>query len=243
MASASAFANIIKANPSLGAIFNYDNFRLAPALDAKASSAFLHPNEQLEQALRNSHAKGLPPISVGRMAAQWLGVLTRVMGARSVLEVGTLGGYSSIVFAQAGAHVTSIEIDPKHRTVALENTAGLDVEIILGAALDVLPRLHAEGRTFDLIFIDADFEDQGEHFDWAVKLAKKGGGVLLDDVVPTMVVRGEVVFKREGGVEIKKETVLERIGRDRRVRAGLVPVVQCVGEEPVMGGFVLAVVE
>ena len=83
------------------------------------------------------------------------------MGAKLVLEIGTLGGYSAICFAQAGAKVTSMEINPTHRDVALENVDGLDVEIILGAALDVLPKLAEEGRQFDMVFIDADFDDRG----------------------------------------------------------------------------------
>jgi len=88
----------------------------------------------------------------------------QVRNANSVLEIGTLGGHSTIWFARTGAKVTSIEIDPKHRDVALENTKGLDVEIILGAALNVLPQLVADGRKFDFIFIDAAWEEQWEYF-------------------------------------------------------------------------------
>lgn len=84
------------------------------------------------------------------------------MGAKSILEIGTLGGYSTLWFASSGAHVTSIEINPKHRDIALQNisSAGKDVEsrveIILGAALDVMPKLRDEGRIFDFVFLDAD---------------------------------------------------------------------------------------
>ena len=77
-----------------------------------------------------------------------------------MLEIGTLGGYSTLWFARTGAKVTSIEVDPKHRDVALENVKGHDIDIIPGAALDVLPELAAEGRKFDFVFIDAEWKEQ-----------------------------------------------------------------------------------
>jgi len=86
------------------------------------------------------------------------------MNAKTVLEIGTLGGYSTIWLAETGAKVTGIEIDPKHRDVALENTKGLNVELILGVALDVLPKLAEEGRKFDLVFIDAAWEELWDYF-------------------------------------------------------------------------------
>lgn len=103
-----------------------------------------------------------------------------------------------------------------------------------------------EGRKFDLVFIDADFDDQWEHFSWAIKLTKSGGGIFLDDVVPTMIQDGEVGFGDDGKVEVVEETVLEKIGRDERVSASFVPVVQSMQSmsvAPLMNGFVLAVVE
>ncbi|EXA54756.1 hypothetical protein FOVG_02164 [Fusarium oxysporum f. sp. pisi HDV247] len=126
---------------ALAAAADFDNFRQAPILDTLANSALLSSNPKLEQALANSAAKGLPPISVTPMSGQHLTILTQLMGAKSVLEIGTLGGYSAICFAQGGAKVTSIEIDPKHRDVALENVEGLDVEVLLGTALDVLTKM------------------------------------------------------------------------------------------------------
>ena len=159
------------------------------------------------------------------------------MGAKSVLEVGTLGGYSSICFAEAGAKVTSIEIDPKHRDTALENVKGLDVEILLGDALAVLPKLAKEGRQFDMVFIDTDFEDQWEQFDWAVKLTRPNGCVFLDDVVASM-------FKH-GQTEEGSDSILTKIGRDERVKAALVPTVACHQMLPtaLFNGFVLAIVK
>ncbi|KAF4949201.1 hypothetical protein FGADI_9058 [Fusarium gaditjirri] len=222
---------------ALAAAVDFDNFRQAPILDTLANDSLLSPNSRLEQALANSQSKGLPPISVTPMAGQHLSILTQLMGAKSVLEIGTLGGYSAICFAQGGAKVTSIEIDPKHRDVALENVEGLDVEILLGAALDVLPKLAKDKRQFDMIFIDAEFEDHIEHFDWAVQLTWPGGCVFFDDVVPAMFKNGEV---KPGA-----DSILTHIGKDHRVKAALMPNVAChpMLPTPIFSGFVLALVK
>jgi predicted O-methyltransferase YrrM len=218
-------------------ILDIENFRLASRFDAQATSALLRPNPKLAHALANSKAKGLPPISVLPLAGQHLSILTQIIGAKSVLEIGTLGGYASICFAQAGAKVTSIEINPKHREVALENVEGLDVEVILGAALDVLPKLAEEGRQFDMVFIDADFRDQWEQFDWAVKLTRPKGCVFLDDVVVSM-------LKNEHTGDGSK-SVLTKVGEDQRVVATLVPVVAThpMIPTPVFNGFIMAMVK
>lgn len=114
---------------------------------------------------------------------------------------------------------------------------GLDVEVLLGAALDVLPRMSEEGRCFDMVFIDADFEDQWEQFDWAVRLTRVGGCIFLDDVVAGMFKNGEV---EEG-----KESAVTKIGRDERVKATLVPMVAShpMLDTPVFNGFVMALVK
>jgi predicted O-methyltransferase YrrM len=126
-----------------------------------------------------------------------------------VLEIGTLGGYSSICFARTGAKVTSIEINTKHRAVALENVAGLDVKVLLGAAEDVLPKLVEEGRQFDLVFIDADMDHQWEEFGGAVKLTRVNGWILPDDVVASMFRNGPTGME-DGGI---KDSILTKIGR------------------------------
>ncbi|KAJ4249117.1 hypothetical protein NW762_012451 [Fusarium torreyae] len=222
---------------ALAAAVDFQNFHKAPTLDGQASTALLKVSPKLENCLANSAAKGLPPISVTPMAGQHLSILTQLIGAKSVLEIGTLGGYSAICFAEGGAKVTSIEIDSKYRDVALENVNGLDVEIMLGAALDILPKLAEEERRFDLVFIDADFDDHVEHFEWAVKLTRPGGCIFFDDIVISMFKNGEV---KEGG-----ESILTHIGKDERVKATLVPNVAChsMVPTPVFNGFVLAVVK
>ena len=88
---ADALTKHIDSNPAMKLIMSYENFRLQPTFDAKAQAAFIRPNEKLDHAVQNSRANSLPPISVLPMAAQYLSVLTRLMGAKSVLEIGTLG--------------------------------------------------------------------------------------------------------------------------------------------------------
>jgi len=115
---------------------------------------------QLDNAVSNSKANGLPPNAIGPGQGAYLSILCQLMKAKSVLEIGTLGGYSTIWFATSvpGIKVTSIEFNPKHQDVAVENTKGLDsVEIILGTALDVLPKLAENSEVLDFIFIDADW--------------------------------------------------------------------------------------
>ncbi|USW58106.1 Putative class I-like SAM-dependent O-methyltransferase [Septoria linicola] len=113
----------------------------------------------LEAALTNSTAKGLQAISINPSQGTQLSILCQMLQAKHVLEIGTLGGYSTIWFATSvpGIKFASIEYNPKHRDVALENlkNAGVDnVEVILGPGLDVLPTL--ADRTFDFVFIDAN---------------------------------------------------------------------------------------
>lgn len=138
-------------------------------------------------------------------------------------------------FAKAGAQVTSIELNPKHRDVALENlhAAGLDADILLGAALDVLPNLSSEGKQFDFVFIDAAWGEQWDYFDWAVKLVKQGGSIYVDNVVQTM-------LRHDAG----EDSLLARVGRDARVAATMVPTLsshKAPGDDAFVDGFLLAI--
>ena len=153
---------------------------------ARAQNGLVKSNDRLDNALKNSDKNGLPPISINAAQGQYLSILCQMVNAKSILELGTLGGYSTIWFANSvpGVHVTSIEFNEKHRDVALENLKGLEnVEIKLGAALDVLPKLAEEGRLFDFVFIDADWDEQKEYFDWAVKLTRQKGCIYVDNAV------------------------------------------------------------
>jgi predicted O-methyltransferase YrrM len=213
-----------------------DKLYLVGKIDKQAQSSLITPNAQLEGAISNSAANGLPEITISALQGQYLAVQCQLVGAKTVLEVGTLGGYSTIWFANTGAKVTSIEINPKHRDIALENTKGLDVEIILGAALDVMPKLAEEGKKFDFVFIDASWDEQFEYFQWAMKLTRPKGCIYVDNVVRTLLNTGDLA---EG------ETLLTRVGREKAVDASLVTTVSSHKRtaDAIMDGFLLAVVK
>jgi predicted O-methyltransferase YrrM len=161
------------------------------AVDSYIADLFLAPDPALEAALASSAAAGLPAISVSPTQGKLLHLLARVQGARRILELGTLGGYSTIWLARAlppDGRVISLEVNPKHAEVAHANLAraGLTdvVEIRLGPALDTLPQLVSEGRgPFDLIFIDADKPGYAGYLKWSLKLARKGTLIIADNVV------------------------------------------------------------
>jgi predicted O-methyltransferase YrrM len=136
-----------------------------------------------------SAAAGLPDIAVSATQGKLLKLLAETLGARKILEIGTLGGYSSIWLARGlapGGRLISLELEPKHAEVARENVgrAGLAdrVQIRVGAALDNLPQLGAEAP-FDLIFIDADKQNNAAYFQWAVRLSRSGSLIVVDNVV------------------------------------------------------------
>ncbi|KAI0603092.1 S-adenosyl-L-methionine-dependent methyltransferase [Biscogniauxia sp. FL1348] len=219
-----------------------DRFNTASAIDKLAHTNLLRQDPKLEFIISNSKKNGLPDITVSPLQGAYLGIQTRIAGAKSVLEIGTLGGYSTLHFVRAGARVTSIDISERHQQVARQNLAeagaGAEaVEFVLGAALDVLPRLAREGRAFDLVFIDADWAEQYAYFDWAVRLARPGACVYVDNVV-------RALLECEGAVEGAKESLVTQVGRDARVSATLVPTVSShkMGPENMFDGFLLAVV-
>ena len=144
----------------------------------------------LEAALADAGAAGLPPIAVSPTQGRLLQLLVAMSGAADVLEIGTLGGYSTIWLARAlppGGRLVTLEIEPHHAEVAARNLerAGVaaSVEIRVGPALGSLPALAAEGRHFDLVFIDADKENIASYFDHAVDLTGPGGVIVVDNVV------------------------------------------------------------
>jgi len=161
------------------------------AVDSYISDLFLEHDPILESVLASSAAAGLPAISVSPTQGKLLHLLARVQGARNILEIGTLGGYSTIWMARAlpaGGQLISLELDPKHAEVARTNVAraGLAdrVEIKLGRAVNTLQQLVAEGRTpFDLIFIDADKPGYRDYLQWSLKLARRGTLMIADNVV------------------------------------------------------------
>ncbi len=161
------------------------------AVDRYIADLLVPPDPALDAALQASAEAGLPAINVPPNTGKLLHLLARLMAARAILEVGTLGGYSTIWLARALAHggrLITLEAEPRRAEVARANIAraGLAdvVELRLGPALETLPRLAAEGRgPFDLIFIDADKPSNADYFAWALKLARRGSLILVDNVV------------------------------------------------------------
>jgi predicted O-methyltransferase YrrM len=160
-------------------------------VDRYFSDKLLPNDPSLESALETSVRAGLPEISVSPNQGKLLQILAQLVGARSILEIGTLGGYSTIWLARglrAGGHLVTLEVDPKHAEVARLNISrsGLEavVEIRLGNALETLPQLSAERRDpFDLVFIDADKQNIPTYFEWALKLSRPGALIVVDNVV------------------------------------------------------------
>lgn len=157
------------------------------AVDAYLNDLMVGSDAALDAALAASHAAGLPSISVSPPQGKLLNLLARLVCARRILEVGTLGGYSTIWLARAlpeDGELVTLEIAPKHAAVARANLAhaGLAdrVTVMVGPALETLPTL---AGPFDLAFIDADKVSNADYFAWAVKLVRPGGVIVVDNVV------------------------------------------------------------
>jgi predicted O-methyltransferase YrrM len=161
------------------------------AVDRYITDTLLSPDAALEAALKTSADAGLPSINVTPNQGKLLQLLAQAQGARNILEVGTLGGYSTIWLARAlpaGGRLITLEFDPKHAEVARANLAraGLAdvVELRVGPALETLPQLAVERRgPFDFIFIDADKTNYPGYFTWALKLSRRGTVIVADNVV------------------------------------------------------------
>jgi len=162
------------------------------AVDRYLTEALVKPDAALDAALHDSDVAGLPAISVSPPHGKLLNLLARIQGARNILEIGTLGGYSAIWLARAlppgGGRLISLEVDPKHAEIARANIARAGfaniVQVRLGRAIDTLPELEREGAgPFDLVFIDADKQSNPEYFAWALKLSRRGTVIVVDNVV------------------------------------------------------------
>lgn len=161
------------------------------AVDRYITELFVPPDSALNAALQASAEAGLPEIHVAPNQGKLLHILALSCGARSILEIGTLGGYSTIWLARAlpaSGKLITLEADLQHAKVARANIAraGLShvVEVRLGKALDTLPKLAAEGHgPFDLVFIDADKPNTPAYFEWALKLTRRGSLIITDNVV------------------------------------------------------------
>lgn len=161
------------------------------AVDNYLNELHVGSDEALEQALARSADAGLPAIAVSPTQGKFMMMLARIQGARRILEIGTLGAYSTIWLAKAlpaDGRIITIESEPKHAEVARENVeaAGFGdmVNVRLGKALDVLPDISAENvGPFDFTFIDADKPNIPEYFDWALRLSRSGSIIIVDNVI------------------------------------------------------------
>lgn len=207
------------------------------AVDDWLAGLLIPPAEALDGVLAANAAAGLPDIDVSPLQGRMLALLVRMSAARRVLEIGTLGGTSTIWMARAlpeGGRLVTIEIDPRHASVARRNFAamGVDGRIDLreGAALDVLPGLDGP---FDLVFIDADKPSNPAYLGHALRLSRPGTVIVLDNVVRD----GTVVSGRAASAAGARQAV-EMMAAEPRLEATVIQTVGAKGWD----GFALAVV-
>jgi predicted O-methyltransferase YrrM len=202
--------------------------------------AMLLPHDPLlDAAVQASVEAKLPPIAVSAVQGKLLHLLARAMGARRILEIGTLGGYSTIWLGRAlpaGGRLTTLELDARHAEVARSNLAraGLldKVELLLGPAIDTLPKLTGP---FDLFFIDADKPSNPDYFTWAMKLARPGSMIIVDNFVR----KGAVVDAKSADADVRGvRRCVELMSKEPRFSA---TVLQSVGTKG-YDGLVMGVV-
>jgi len=212
-------------------------------VDRYAGGLLAPSDDQLDAALNANEQAGLPPIDVTGLQGKFLAFLVRVSGARRILEIGTLGGYSTIWMARAlplDGSIISLEFQQLHADVARRNLhhAGVSdrVDVRVGRAIDSLPVLESEGAgPFDLIFIDADKRSNPEYLEWALKLSRPGTVIVVDNVVRG----GEIVNAESDDPDIQgTRRCIEQMGTNPRLSA---TVLQTVGSKG-YDGFALAVV-
>jgi predicted O-methyltransferase YrrM len=210
-------------------------------VDKYFSDTLAPQDEHLVAALKANRQAGLPAIDVSPLQGKFLHVMVRMAAAKRVLEIGLLGGYSTIWMARAlarGGRIVSLEYNPKHAEVARQNLkrAGLlsRVDIRVGPALETLPHLTSEGP-FDLIFIDADKVNNAAYLDWAIKLARRGSVIIVDNVAR----HGHIVDAKTGGPDVQgTRKCLKKMGADPRISAFAMQTVGAKG----LDGFAMAVV-
>jgi predicted O-methyltransferase YrrM len=213
------------------------------AVDRYISDHLVPDDPGLESVLEESAAAGLPAIQVSQNQGKMLQLLARAHGARSILEIGTLGGYSTLWLARAlpaGGRLVTLEYEPRHAEVATRNMAkaGLAgvVDIRVGRAQDTLPVLAADGSgPFDFIFIDADKQGYPEYFEWALKLSRPGALIIADNVVRNGAV-ADAASTDASVLGIRR--MYDRVAREPRVSATAIQTVGSKGYD----GFMLALV-
>ena len=218
-------------------------------VESYISDMLVRPDRALDAALAASDAAGLPAISVSPNQGKLLQMLAVMVGAKRILEIGTLGGYSTIWMARAlppgGAMLVTSSgctgADRKHAELARRNidAAGIGslVDIEIGTALETLPRIAAAAREpFDLIFIDADKTNTVPYFDWALKLSRPGTVVVVDNVVR----KGAVTDAASSDRDVQgMRRFYERAAHEPRVVATAIQTVGSKGYD----GFAIAIVK
>lgn len=211
------------------------------AVDAYLEEKLVPVDPVLEETLRRSTAAGLPDIQVTASQGKLLYLLASSLGARRILEIGTLGGYSATWLARAlppDGRLVTLDVNPTHVEVARANLAraGLAarVDFRLGPALETLPKLLAEQQgPFDLVFIDADKPSTRAYFDWALKLSRPGSLIVVDNVVR----RGELANAASADPNVVgMRRLLDALAAEPRVSATGIQTVGAKGYD----GFVLA---
>jgi predicted O-methyltransferase YrrM len=213
------------------------------AVDGYINDLFVPADPALDAALDASKKAELPDIQVAPNQGKLLMILARIQGARRILEIGTLGGYSTIWLARAlpeDGRLVTLEADPKHAEVARANIAraGLaaKVDVRLGSAIDTLPAIETEGiGPFDFIFIDADKEGYADYLKWSLKLSRRGTVIIADNVVRD----GEVADGRTKDPKVQGVRRFNaRLAAEPRVTATVVQVVGTKGYDGLAIGVV-----
>jgi predicted O-methyltransferase YrrM len=214
------------------------------AVDAYIMDRLLPPDPVLDAVMAANAAAGLPAIDVSPAQGKLLYLLARMSGARRILEIGTLGGYSTIWLARAvpaGGQVVTLEAMPDHAEVARANfaRAGLAdrIDLRLGNALDSLPVIAAEaGGPFDLVFLDADKRNNPDYLAWSLKLARPGTVIIADNVVR----EGEIIDAASTDGSIKGvRRFFEMLAEEPRLTATAIQTVGGKGWD----GFAFAIVD
>jgi predicted O-methyltransferase YrrM len=212
-------------------------------VDRYVTDLLAPPDTALAEALRTSAAAGLPAINVTPNLGKLLQILALLRGARFILEIGTLGGYSTIWLARAlpaAGRLITLEADPRHAAVARDNIARAGVagvvELRVGPALETLPQLEREGQgPFDVVFIDADKPAIPEYFRWALRLSRPGSLIVVDNVVR----KGAVIDPASEDPDVQGvRRFYEQLAAEPRVLATAIQTVGAKGYD----GFAIALV-
>jgi predicted O-methyltransferase YrrM len=212
------------------------------AVDSYITETLIAADPILEAALAANAAAGLPSIDLAPNQGKFLHLLARIQGAKRILEIGTLGGYSTIWLARAlppDGRLITLEFEPKHAAVAQANIAhaGLSsVEIRLGSAAESLAQLHSENQQpFDLIFIDADKPNNPTYLEWSIRLSRPGTLIVCDNVIRD----GEIADPKSTDPKVQgTRTMFEMLSADPRLEATALQTVGSKGYD----GFAMALV-